>query len=91
MNSRLSRYRAEWKLMNGAQQRTLILALSMEPMLATVCGIAVAEGNWLAACLALGLGLAEAVVILQVRSVAMWRHLYESLRDRPRAENWREN
>lgn len=91
MNSRLSRYREEWRLMQPIPRRTLVLALLILPMMATVCGFAVAEQNWLAVCLAIIALLAEAGVILSLRSASMYRHLYESTRDRPRAGNWRQN
>lgn len=91
MNSRLSRYREEWKLMNGAQRRPLALTLALLPIIVTICCFAVIEQNWLAICLVILVTLLAGQVVLQLRAVSMYRHLYESTRDRPRAENWRQN
>jgi membrane protein YdbS with pleckstrin-like domain len=87
----VTRYREQWKLLNAPQRRITAMGAFIIAAAAAVGAIAAAEGNWLAVSLAAALALAEFTVILNVRSVAMWRHLYESQRDRPRAENWRQN
>jgi hypothetical protein len=91
VNSRLTRYRAEWKLMNGTERRTLVAGLMLTLLVLATGTLAVLERNWLASVLAAIVVMTEAGLLFNLRAAATYRDLYESQRDRPRAENWRQN
>lgn len=89
--SRLARYRTEFRSMSHAERKTLLLIWPLPLQFAGMAILGAVIGNWLLLIAAAIAALVAVQSLIQLRVAAGWRKLYESQRDRPRAENWRQN
>jgi hypothetical protein len=78
----------QFRGMNRAEKGTCLSGV-----IAALFGVWVlaAGGSWLARLAGILLITQQVNVTAQVVLAKNWRRLYESVRDRPRKENWREN